>query len=92
LQQAQAVAAYYMEMKDVEGWPAARLQPLLAGLQELVPWLQQWHNQVDPHFGERMGDYYAGFLADEARAHGYTLTDLSNWQPPATPRGRRTRA
>jgi hypothetical protein len=90
LQQAQAVAAYYMEMKDVEGWPAARLQPLLAGLQELVPWLQQWHNQVDPHFGERMGDYYAGFLADEARALGFTLGDLGAWQPAA--RSRRTRS
>ncbi len=90
LQQAQAVAAYYMEMKDVEGWPAARLQPLLAGLQELVPWLQQWHNQVDPHFGERMGDYYAGFLADEARALGFTLGDLGAWQPAAS--SRRTRS
>ncbi|MCB1601245.1 MAG: BREX-2 system adenine-specific DNA-methyltransferase PglX [Xanthomonadales bacterium] len=90
LQQAQAVAAYYMEMKDVEGWPAARLLPLLAGLQELVPWLQQWHNQVDPHFGERMGDFYAGFLADEARALGFTLGDLSAWQPAA--RARRSRS
>lgn len=90
LQQAQAVAAYYMEMKDVEGWPGARLQPLLAGLQELVPWLQQWHNEVDPHFGERMGDFYAGFLADEARALGFTLGDLSAWQPAA--RARRSRS
>ena len=91
LQQAQALAAYSMEMKDIEGWPAARLQPLLAGLQQLIPWLKQWHNAVDPNFGERMGDYYAGFLADEARAHGYTLADLSTWQPPATTRGRKAK-
>lgn len=93
LQQAQAVGAYYMEMKDTEGWPAERLIPLLAALQQLVPWLKQWHNDLDPTFGERMGDYYAGFLADEVRSHGLTLEALAEWAPPAAPtrRGRRAR-
>ncbi len=94
LQQAQAVAAYYMEMKDTEGWPPERLIPLLAALQQLVPWLKQWHNDLDPTFGERMGDYYAGFLADEARSHGLTLDALAAWSPPAAPtrRGRKARS
>lgn len=93
LQQAQAVAAYYMEMKDTEGWPTERLIPLLAALQQLVPWLKQWHNDLDPTFGERMGDYYAGFLADEARSHGLTLEGLAAWTSPAAPakRARRPR-
>ncbi|MBC7619509.1 MAG: BREX-2 system adenine-specific DNA-methyltransferase PglX, partial [Candidatus Saccharibacteria bacterium] len=55
LQQATALAGFYLDMKDNEGWPPERLQPLLAGLLELVPWLEQWHNDVDPVFGERMG-------------------------------------
>jgi hypothetical protein len=94
LQQALAVAAYYMEMKDTEGWPTERLIPLLAALQQLVPWLKQWHNDLDSTFGERMGDYYAGFLADEARSHGLTLEALAAWTPPAAPvrRGRRARS
>lgn len=91
LQQAQAVAAYYMEMKDTEGWPTERLIPLLAALQQLVPWLQQWHNDLDPRFGERMGDFYAGFLNDEARSHGLTLEALAAWAPPAAPARRRRR-
>ena len=93
LQQAQALAAYYMEMKDTEGWPTERLIPLLAALQQLIPWLKQWHNELDPTFGERMGDYYAGFLADEARSHGLTLEALAAWTPPAAParRARRPR-
>jgi hypothetical protein len=37
LQQATALAAYYLEMKENEGWDAARLQPLLAGLLEFGP-------------------------------------------------------
>ena len=83
LQQATALAGYLLDMKDNEGWEPARLQPLLAGLLELVPWLQQWHNTLDPVYGERMGDYFAGFVADQARALGFTLEDLRAWRPVA---------
>ncbi|MEY8689680.1 MAG: BREX-2 system adenine-specific DNA-methyltransferase PglX [Leptothrix sp. (in: b-proteobacteria)] len=91
LQQATALASYYLDMKDSEGWEPTRLQPLLAGLDELVPWLQQWHNEVDPNFGERMGDYYAAFVRDEARALGFTLEEVRAWVPVVTAsrRGRR---
>lgn len=84
LQQATALAAYYLEMKENEGWEPARLQPLLAGLLELVPWLEQWHNEVDPAYGERMGTYYRGFVNEEARALGFTLDDLRAWKPVVT--------
>lgn len=84
LQHATSLAGYYMDMKDSEGWEAARLQPLLASLLELVPWLEQWHNELDPVFGERMGDYYRSFVTDEARALGFTLDDLRAWKPAAT--------
>lgn len=94
LQQATAVAGYFLDMKDTEGWPPERLQPLLAALDELVPWLQQWHNAIDPDFGERMGDYYAAFVRDEARALGFTLEELRGWQPVvvAKKRGRKPKA
>jgi hypothetical protein len=70
------------------------LQPLLAGLLELLPWLEQWHNDVDPARGERMGTYYRGFVSDEARSLGFTLDDLRAWMPagPVRARGRRTAA
>ncbi len=94
LQQATALAAYYLEMKENEGWEPARLQPLLAGLLELVPWLEQWHNDVDPAYGERMGTYYRGFVNEEARALGFTLDDLRAWKPVVTAakRGRKKAA
>jgi len=90
LQQATALAAYTLEMKENEGWEPARLQPLLAGLLERVPWLEQWHNEIDPAYGERMGTYYRGFVNEEARALGFTLDDLRAWKPAAAParRGR----
>lgn len=91
LQQATALAGYYLDMKDNEGWDAARLQPLLAGLLDLVPWLEQWHNDINPVYGERMGHYYKGFVTEEARSHGFTLDDLRAWKPVVTAavRGRR---
>ncbi|WP_295442662.1 BREX-2 system adenine-specific DNA-methyltransferase PglX [uncultured Thiodictyon sp.] len=91
LQQATALAAYYLDMKEGEGWEPARLQPLLAGLLELIPWLKQWHNDYDAEHATRMGDYFAGFLADEARTLGLTLDDLRAWKPAAVAvrRGRR---
>lgn len=94
LQQATALAAYYLEMKENEGWEPVRLQPLLVGLLELVPWLEQWHNEVDPAYGERMGTYYRGFVNEEARALGFTLDDLRAWKPVVTAakRGRKKAA
>lgn len=94
LQQATALATYFIDMKEREGWSRERLQPLLAGLLELVPWLKQWHNDMNPDFGARMGDYYESFVTDEARALQFTLDDLRAWKPAATTakRGRKKSA
>jgi len=91
LQLATALAGYYGEMKNNEGWEPARLQPLLAGLLELVPWLEQWHNDLDPEFGQRMGTYYRSFVTEDARELGFTLDDLRAWKPAvvASKRGRK---
>ena len=51
----------------------------------LVPWLEQWYNEVDAVYGERMGTYYRGFIEEEARALGFTLEELRAWKPAAVP-------
>ena len=76
LQQAQALANYYTEMRETVGWPLPRLLPLLAGLLELIPWLKQWHNDVHPEYQQRMGDFYGDFVSDQARSLGTTLEKL----------------
>jgi hypothetical protein len=91
LKRALAIAAYYQERKDSDGWPAERLVPLLAGVIELVPWLLQWHNDYDPDLGARMGDYFVDFVATEARALGTTEGAVAAWTPPTTPRRGRSR-
>ena len=83
LQLAGAIAAWYLDAKEQQGWQAERLQPLLAALLELLPWLKQWHNAPDAVHGERLGDTYAAFVDDEVRALGLTLADLRAWRPAA---------
>jgi hypothetical protein len=93
LQQAQTLAAYYLNMKEQEGWTPERLTPLLAGLLELMPWVKQWHNDPDPNFsGARMGDYFDSFINDEARELRIPLENINIWAPVDKGRGRRSRA
>jgi hypothetical protein len=54
----------------------------LAGLLELLPWLKQWHNEPDIAFdGMRMGDYFEGFINEEARQLGKILPEIKAWRP-----------
>ena len=92
LQQARALATYYVQMKESEGWTRERLTPLLAGLLELLPWLKQWHNELDAQYGQGMGDYFEGFVDEESRALGITHDAIRAWSPLGRPvRARRLR-
>jgi len=75
LQQAQALAEYFIDARDNQAFPPARLKPLLAGLADLIPWLKQWHNTVDPDLGMGLGDYFAGFLEENCRSLEITVKD-----------------
>jgi hypothetical protein len=68
-------------MKENEGWELARLQSPLTGLLKFAPWLEQWNNDLDPVYGERMGAYYRKLVTEEARAFGVALDDLRGWKP-----------
>jgi len=79
-------------MKESEGWTRERLTPLLAGLLELLPWLKQWHNELDAQYGQGMGDYFEGFVDEESRALGITHDAIRAWSPLGRPvRARRLR-
>jgi len=67
LERARALAAHYVEARDHEAWSGERLAPLLDGLEELLPWLLQWHDEVDPAVGMGLGSYFEGFVEEERR-------------------------
>lgn len=89
LEQALALATWLTEIVDQEGWPPERLVPLLAGLDEVLPWLLQWHNEPTPEFGGAPGDYFVTFLEGQLHQHGLTRQDLEAWRPPTRARRRR---
>jgi hypothetical protein len=76
LDQAKALAEYFLDAKDAHGWPPAKLKPLLAALADLLPWLKQWHNTFDPNYGMGLGDYFQGFLEEQCRALEMTVQEV----------------
>jgi hypothetical protein len=89
LQQAQALTAYIAERRELDAWDTERLKPLLAGLAEVLPWVAQWHQEVDPDFGVRPADAYGAFLDEQLLQLGLTRADLTTWRPEPAARGRR---
>jgi hypothetical protein len=70
LEQAQALAALYVDRRQNEGWPAERLLPLLAGLVELEPWLHQWHGAPAAGYPGSPAEFYTTLIDAELAAHG----------------------
>ena len=75
-QQARALAEYYLEAKQNYGFPPEKLKPLLAGLVDLTPWLQQWHIAIDPTIGDSPARAIQVFIEAECHALGVTRADL----------------
>jgi hypothetical protein len=89
-QQFLALATLIAE-REAEGWDDERLVPLVAGLAELMPWVRQWHDEVDPTYGVNMADFCEEQLRDRAAQVGKTVDQLRAWRPAAPTRGRRPR-
>lgn len=88
LEQATALVAYY-DARKREGWDSARLTPLLAGLDQLLPWIHQWHPEIDPEFGETAGQSFQALLEAETQELGLTLDKLRQWEGGKGEGGRR---
>ncbi len=94
-QQAQALAAYYMEARQTWAFAPEKLRLLLAGLLELLPWLHQWHCAVDPAYGASPAESIEALLDAECHELGLTRVDLETTrmsESAAAPRERKPRA
>jgi hypothetical protein len=81
LQQIRALTNLYQQRKDEDGWEASQLVPILVAMQEVLPWVEQWHNEPDPVHGTKNGDAFRAYLEEELRRHNLTHDDLRNWRP-----------
>ncbi|WP_239382749.1 BREX-2 system adenine-specific DNA-methyltransferase PglX, partial [Frankia sp. CIT1] len=89
-EQAQALATLIVDRRDNDGWDGTRLTPLVAGLREVMPWVRQWHDEVDPRYDGSPAEVYDAFLADTMGQLTLTEEALTSWRPPAPTRGRRS--
>ncbi|MGH3660565.1 MAG: DUF7008 domain-containing protein, partial [Micromonosporaceae bacterium] len=88
-EQAQALAMLTVEREQNDGWGAERLTPLLAGLREVLFWVEQWHGDYDPVFGVSPAAAYQAFLNEATGRLHLTDEDLASWRPPAGGRRRK---
>lgn len=88
---AQALATLLFARQTVDGWSGDQLVPIVAALHEVVPWVEQWHPEVDPAIGQTLGAFYRGQVDQTLGAIGATRDTLTRWRPPAPIRGRRAR-
>ncbi len=89
-QQFLALATIITE-REAEGWSADRLLPLVAGLDEVQPWVEQWHADVDPEYGVSMAVFCKEQLTMRAAQVGRTREELRQWRPKPSARKGRTR-
>ncbi len=78
--------------RQKDGWADERLVPLIAGLAELQPWVEQWHADVDPAYGVSLAVFCREQLTARAAQVGKTLNEMAEWRPEPPARGRRGRA
>ena len=90
-QQSLALATLVGE-READGWADDRLVPLVAGLAELQPWVQQWHDEPDPTYGVNLAEFCSEELRDRAAQVGHTLDQLHAWRPAPSTRGRKKKA
>lgn len=89
---ARAIAGRVTELRDQEAADARRLTSLLAGVLELLPWIQQWYPDSDPAYGGTPGQYFEGWLDGQLAELSITRDNLRAWRPPAPTRGRKAKA
>ncbi len=90
-QRVRALAGAYAHAEQSSGVDAVQLVPLLTAIQEELPWVLQWHNDMDPDQDVRLGDYFQSWLSDQLNRQGWTADTLKDWRPVAATRGRRRR-
>ncbi|MFJ3479262.1 BREX-2 system adenine-specific DNA-methyltransferase PglX [Streptomyces microflavus] len=83
-EQAYALDAY---IASHEALTAEELTPFLAGLLELQPWLDQWHNAFDATFSSSPATYFRGDRQMVQGENGLTDDDLRAWRPVPVKRG-----
>jgi hypothetical protein len=91
-QLAQALATLLFQRQTVDGWSGDQLLPLIAALDEVLPWVDQWHPDVAPGLGQPLAAFYRGQIDQVLASIGATAETVAAWEPPAPTRGRKKKS
>ncbi|WP_257478500.1 BREX-2 system adenine-specific DNA-methyltransferase PglX [Acidipropionibacterium jensenii] len=83
--------ATLMDQMILDGADDEKLTPIVAGLGELMFWVRQWHDELDPDIGMSRADFAQGELDRRRSQIGRSTEELRNWRPPTATRGRKAR-
>lgn len=84
--------ATIQDQRQSEGESQDKLVPLVAGMNELLFWIQQWHQNIDPLYGTSMAAFCAEQLEQRRTALGVTTDHLAAWRPAPAGRHRKPKA
>lgn len=87
LDKALAIMSLFADRADQDA-DSDILAGILYGLAEVLPWVKQWHNDIDPTFNLRFGDYLESQLEEATRGLGIVVEDLDKHAPKPAKRGR----
>ncbi|GFE18064.1 DNA methylase [Streptomyces glebosus] len=91
--QATALLNIVSERRKQQDWSCEQLVPLLAGINELMPWLRQWFGEVDDEWGEESAaEEFQSFLDGELAREQLTPAALAEWRPAKRTRARKATA
>ncbi|MDX3450853.1 BREX-2 system adenine-specific DNA-methyltransferase PglX [Streptomyces sp. ME02-8801-2C] len=90
--QAQALFELLAARTTRDGWSSERIVPLLAGLDEVMPWVKQWHGEYDDEWGDVPADELEAEYENQLRKHQASAEDLKAWRPVRKTRGRKAAA
>lgn len=92
-QQALALAMLIQDRQDLDGWSDEQLVPLVAGLAEVLPWVEQWHSEPSELYGGVSPAEFFGQQLEERMAQVSATRDtLQEWRPAPPARGRKRKA
>ncbi|MBX6767640.1 MAG: SAM-dependent methyltransferase, partial [Actinomadura rubrobrunea] len=87
-ERAEALVELIERSQDLYPAPRGYVIPLLAGLAELLPWVRQWHGEVDPAFGMSPAEAFTAYVEAKQAEYGISDEDLRSWRPEPPRRGR----
>lgn len=82
-EQAEALTNLVHDRADKDGWPKddPRFVPLLAGLQEAMPWVHQWYDEFDAEWDGNPAEEFQSALNLGRTERHLSESDLRAWRP-----------